>query len=179
MTLLAVGGIGCVLAVLAPVAAAYTVSPTGIPGSITNVTQVEGGKYNAQVEFLKFNPLKAYRSSSYSYNQVVQITWRLWVWHRPGSYWQKANEATTSVTLPPGVSYSVPDATFTMNSYLNGGGDIWSGDIIVRWKTPGGTSLGTKHIDFSAVGDYYCHGSVAVCEPVLLSSSAGAGMWID
>ncbi len=134
-------------------ASAVSVTKNGCVGKV-QVPVIKGYNYGAAsygAPTFVFPTRFVWRSTCYSKRtQVVTVRYRLWGYMRNTQGWQKRVEVTRSARVRPGYGAWIRELTgYSPNA------DI-SGDVLVKWKLTNGRLIGSKYLNYNAIGDYRC-----------------------
>jgi len=150
----------------APSVAAFTVTPSGCPGTIQAPRIVGLGDFMT----VHFPERFAWRSPCYAnYTQVITVTYRLWGLNLQTGQWLMHGETPRSAQSAPNtqgawIANWVPGVFYR----------FVSGDVRVEWRTLNGTLIGSKYINYNSAADYLC--SSGPCGIFSNEPTVGAGL---
>ena len=141
------------LAITAAPAYGITTPASGSPGQVSFTTTVSAQHFFPYTPSIVLGGTTVYRSPAYAGTQSVTVTYA--VYSNTGGQWEVSRSSTRSVQLSAGYSGSFPGLSF--NGLFPGNG--YKAMIVVEWKTPSGTPLGTRVINYDGNSDYRCYTS--------------------
>jgi hypothetical protein len=128
-------------------ATAFSVSPTGCPGSVQVPTT--NGYFNYGAPQIELPQRFVWRSPCYSnYQQNISVRYRVWGFVR-GTGWVLKSSVTRSATA------GSTGAWITGLSGASPSADV-SVDVLVEWRLTNGYLVGSKYVNYNAIGDYRC-----------------------
>ena len=165
-----------VLAGSASPASAFSTPGTGSPGEVSFATNVSAQHFFPSMPSMVFGGTNVSRSPASTGSQVVTVTYG--IWSLVNRQWALSRLNSRSVTLATG-QYGTQYGTFsalkfsTLTHYTG-----YRAVITVEWKTPLGTVLGTRTIDYNGLADYRCLTNESFVKCTVYDNRDGFGAFV-
>jgi hypothetical protein len=141
------------LAITAAPAHAYTMPGSGSSGQVSVTTTVSAQHFFPYTPSFVLGATTVYRSPAYAGTQSVTVTYA--VFSNTRGQWEASRWSTRSLQLSPGHLGNFPSLSF--GGLFPGNG--YRAMIVVEWKNPVGTLLGTRVVNYDGNSDYRCYTS--------------------